>query len=95
MQNSHRARKPGRAGTGVGEEEGTREERKGGKNHLKIGEENRTYRFFSSICHWKININYVHELNGCLSPIFTETAMGKNIGAQTNGDSEYVHAVYR
>lgn len=28
-------------------------------------------------------------------PYFIETAMGKNIGAQSNDDSEYVRAVYR
>lgn len=26
---------------------------------------------------------------------FTETAMGKNIGAQSDDDSKYVRAVYR
>ena len=37
----------------------------------------------------------VRELNGYFSLYFTETAMGKNVGAQSNDDSEYVRAVYR
>ncbi|XP_023108141.2 cytochrome P450 4V2 isoform X1 [Felis catus] len=31
----------------------------------------------------------------CALDIICETAMGKNIGAQSNDDSEYVHAIYR
>ncbi|KAB1257723.1 Cytochrome P450 4V2 [Camelus dromedarius] len=47
------------------------------------------------VCHGEMYTRDAHELNGCFSLCFTETAMGKNIGAQSNGDSEYVRAVYR
>ncbi|XP_062932780.1 cytochrome P450 4V2 [Cynocephalus volans] len=39
--------------------------------------------------------NCFFDITLCALDIICETAMGKNIGAQSNDDSEYVHAVYR
>lgn len=50
---------------------------KGERTILKYEKRTGLIGFFSSICQWKININYVHELNGCLSPILQKQLWGR------------------